>query len=132
MNEIRREKETITAIALSLAAVLLIIYAIYSHRTENEIYDILQNPTFIGTIAGKETTTESFGLIGPRFTVHRLHVIGEYYEDNERIELDHIFVVSAEIYYQFEIGDIVSNGRRANYTSHCSLGTCPESYEFLR
>ena len=70
MNEIRSGKETIIIIALSLTAVLLIIYAIYSRRTENEIYDIIQNPTFIGVIVGKETTTESFGWTGPRFIVH--------------------------------------------------------------
>ena len=118
MNEFGRDKEDVAIIALSLAAVLLIFYAIYNHRAEIEMNNIIHNTTFTGTVVGKETTMEGFGLAGPRFTVHRLHIIGEYFENSERIEVDHVFVVSAQMYHRFEIGDII-NGKRSSRTPIC-------------
>ena len=112
MNEFRRHKETITNIALALAAVALIVYAVYSQRTWSETNNIIHSHNFTGTVVGKEAVTQNFGLGRRRFTVYRLHVIGEYFGNNERIEVDRVFVVSAEIYHRFEIGDTIPDNVR--------------------
>ena len=87
----------------------LLIYSIDSHRTWSETNNLIHNPAFTGTVVGRETTIERFTPMGPGFTVYRLHIVGEYFGGYERIQVDHIFVVSEDIFRRFEIGDIISN-----------------------
>ena len=109
MTPLKNHKNTIIAILALLTLIALIAYAIYTDLASPSFDDIINNPTFTGTVAGKEVTVERFTTLGPRFTVHRLHIIGSYIEDGEKIQVDRVFAVPSEIYRQFEIGDIISH-----------------------
>jgi len=86
---------------------LLICTAFYQNHLENQI-SIVDNPTFSGEVAGKESITRNAGMwfLG-QHTTHRLHIIGQYIEGDETIYIDRVFTVSAYWYNKFEIGDLI-------------------------
>ena len=105
---IKEKRETILAIAASILFIAILIYSVYDHINWQYTNNIIHNPTFTGTVVGTETTTEQINRVWGG-SVHRLHIIGEYTSGNETIQVDHVFVVSSDIFYQFEKGDTISH-----------------------
>lgn len=111
MKAIKLKKDTILMILASIIFISMIVYLVSNQRANDKIINSIHDPTFVGTVVGKETSTGSFGTFAPRFTVHRMHIIGEFIEGSERIQVNHVFVVPAEMYHRFEIGDVISHER---------------------
>ena len=107
MRTIGKHENTIFIIVVSLISILLLIYALYSQRELDNFNNIIHNPTFTGMVVGAERSMERITMIGTRFPVYRLHVIGEYIKGDEIIQVDRIFVVPEEMFNQFEIGDTI-------------------------
>jgi len=105
LNRIRNYNDIIV-----IVIVWLLFFAILfsCHIRWSYTNNIIHNPTFTGTVVETEITTQLITKVW-RIPVHRLHIIGEYIKDDEVIQVDHVFVVSAEMFYRFEEGDIVSH-----------------------
>ena len=108
MITIRKHEDIIVIIVIWL---LFFAVLLFCHIKWNYTNNIIHNPTFIGTVVGAESTTKLVTRIW-KVPVHRLHIIGEYLEGDEIIQVDRVFVVSAEIFYQFEEGDTISFKQR--------------------
>jgi len=97
---------------VALFSILIIIVAANfgCNSRSNEIYTLLNNPTFIGEVVDKEFVWSGGFSTVTRHTEHRVHIIGEYIYDNEVIQVDRIFIISRYLYNQFDIGDLVGKG----------------------
>jgi len=115
-----QNKGLMTTAAVTLALIAIIIYSNNSYHSWSSINDILNNPTFTGTVAGKEKTIERFTPTGPGFKVYRLHIIGEYINnDDEIIEVNQTFAVSETMFLNYEIGDIISYKQNSEIRIYC-------------
>lgn len=98
-------ESTLVAIAI-LAAITIIIVSINLSNKNDIIYD----PTFVGEVVGKETKKRAASAAGiMRYTEYRLHIIGEYIENDKIIQIDRSFIVSEELFNSLDIGDPISN-----------------------
>ena len=117
MGVLKRNNGTNIFIVLIFIIVLaVLIYFAYYRSTNSIIHD----PTFVGEVINKETVKQqiNIGMTIPRHQVlHRLHIIGTYYAENQRVYVDRIFTVTDAIYNHFEIGDIICSEsiNRVNY-----------------
>ena len=71
------------------------------------ISPVIHDPTFVGIVVDKETRREHLMFTGPGFLVYRLHVIGEFVENGETVQVDRWFSVSRRMFNQFRIGDTI-------------------------
>ena len=96
-------------IIIVVASVLLIIVMVfYRNYIDNQI-NIIDNPTFVGKVVEKKSIIRFTGLGLMGVKEYRLHITGKYIEDNEIIQIDKVFVVSADLYNQFDIGDTITH-----------------------
>ena len=108
MDALRRHSDLIKKEALILAIIALLIYTIYSYISWSEANNIIHDPTFVGVVIGKETVVERLGITPkPGITIRRLHVVGEYIRDDVVIQVDRVFTVSEEMFYRFEVDDLI-------------------------
>ena len=91
-------------------AVVIVVLSLSEIREKNETNAILNNPSFVGEVIGREVRHVRGMTFMSEFRQHRLHIIGEFIEDNEIIKVDRIFIVSLELFNQFDEGDIISYG----------------------
>jgi len=94
-----------SAILIIVSLFLIIAVAVYSIHQRNQI-NIINDPTFVGEVVGKEATTQRSSVIRQTIT-YRLHITGEYIKDGETVQVDRDFIVSKELYDRFEIGDVI-------------------------
>ena len=100
--------DRIIVIALCLLLLGLVAYGYIRYDTGSS--SIINDPTFVGEVVDKEIVLLRIGLSpATRMREHRLHIVGKYYVDDERVEVDRIFIVSAEIFNRYEVGDIISH-----------------------
>ena len=100
-------KDTVVITMASIMFIALIIYGIGSYRVRDDFCSIAANPTFVGVVV-RRGFSEPTSAFGPSNTMYLLHINGEYGENDTRVLIDHVFVVSAEIYRRFQVGDIIS------------------------
>lgn len=108
-KKIREELFYIT-IFIVISIIVLTGAFFYEEHLDNQIRNLINDPTFTGEIVNKEATTRHMGLGISRLnqvTTFRLHIIGEYKEGNEIIHINQTFKVSRYWYNRFEIGDLI-------------------------
>jgi len=100
-------KDEIIAIALILFIALLIAGSTFWNAGRVSTFDaLISNPTFVGEVVDKESGWRGgFGITA--YTEHRLHIVGQYYYDGEKIQVDSIFIVPRSQYRQFNVGDLI-------------------------
>ena len=108
MFALHRRIDVMICIAAFLLAIVLAIYIVNSCRAMRNIDEIIQNPTFVGEVVRKGTTVEQTALAGAGSAMHLLHIVGEFFNGCEKILVDHVFIVPAEMFHRFRIGDTVS------------------------
>ncbi|MCL2591965.1 MAG: hypothetical protein FWD82_01245 [Defluviitaleaceae bacterium] len=97
-------KYAIIIISAMIFLALIIVIAALNFRFHNQINNTINNPTFVGEVIGKYSSSHT--ILIPR-TQYSLHIIGEYIGYNEIIQVDKVFIVSRSIYNRFSIGDII-------------------------
>jgi len=102
-------KEILLIVSLVALFFIIIIVSLHSDsKRRNEIYTLINNPTFKGEVVGKESIRRT-GTLTPitRYIEHRLHIVGEYIYDNELVQVDRVFIVPRYLYNKFDIGDLI-------------------------
>jgi len=90
-------KEMLLIISMMALCIIIIMAAShFENNRRNEIYTLINNPTFRGEVVNTQSISRSRGF-SPfrRSTEHRLHIVGEYVYDNETIQVDRVFIVSS-------------------------------------
>ena len=108
MSKFKTRIESTMVIIFSVMFIAFVFYLIHCYRSEGNIDDILNNPNFTGVVvargtSGEETAVFSFGSRSPTYFIR---VIGEH---NDGTQVNHIFVVSEDIFNQFSVGDVISH-----------------------
>ena len=106
MRVVESKKNIIVIVVWLFMIIPMIFYIVYLHNQ----HEIINNPTFVGEIIGKESVIHRVGASGViGVTEYRLHIAGEYIKNNKTIQVNRVFIVSADIYNQHEVGDIISH-----------------------
>ena len=93
---------TILVIGVTIAAFL------YDIHLDNQISSVIDNPTFIGEVVNKESTTRNLGFGRyNQIMTYRVHIIGEYMDGGEVIHVDRVFEITRRWYNMLEIGDLI-------------------------
>ena len=103
------EQNTGSVVFIGICLVILVI-AVYIYIGDNTC-NIFNDTTFVGEVVVKEAVSFRTMPFTPGLTTitkHRLYVIGNYFIDGEKVKVDRIITVSAEIFNRYEIGDIIS------------------------
>jgi len=98
----------IVIIVLLILVVVTIPLSLYEHRNRNESNAILNNPSFVGEVSDKDVRHLRGMSFFMMYTQYRLHIVGHYLEESEKIEVDRVFVVSSDLFQLYDIGDIVT------------------------
>jgi len=98
-------------VIITLALIAIFVVAdVIDNNLKNEI-NIIYNPAFVGEVVDKESFRLNPLVMFPFGSMrYQLHIVGEFIEDNETIQLDRVFTVSHSVYNRFEIGDIIVEG----------------------
>ena len=86
---------------------MLLALAYLENIRRNEIYILINNPTFNGKVVDSRTIQHGGGLPLTRHIEHQLHIVGEYIYEDETVKVDRFFRVSRYLYNRFEIGDTI-------------------------
>ena len=97
-----------TQIHLSLFLILLALLCYSEIDCRNQI-KIVENPTFTGEVVGKETRYFPPWAGASLYQLRQLHIVGEYFDGEEIIQIDRVFAVSASWYSRYEVGDFIGN-----------------------
>ena len=108
-----RRKDTFAIILALCITAAFVIYLVCGYRAMGDFNDILNNPTFTGTVIRKGTTEPSAS--GSSGTLYLLHITGMFTVDDRPVLVDNIFIVPAEIHRRFEVGDTLSHKLVKNY-----------------
>jgi len=92
-----------------LVMVSLLTYGYNGQRVMTNIDDIIQNPSFVGEVTRRGTSISGTGLGRTNDTIYLLHIVGEYRKGSDYVQVDNVFIVSAELFHQLEIGDAISH-----------------------
>jgi len=93
-------------IGISIIFVLTIILFYLEIDDMNQIR-IVDNPTFTGEVINKETSSfPPWGGVAIHQS-YRLHIVGEYINGGETVQIDRVFKVSSSWYERFEVGDLI-------------------------
>ena len=107
----KSEKTKERLLLASLTAVFIAVIIISIHLDNNrrgEIYILLNNPTFVGKVVDTESVSIRSGVFSTFIRQeHRLHIIGEYIDNNEKVKVDRAFIVLGYLYDRFGIGDLI-------------------------
>jgi len=96
--------KTVAITALFILSAVIILYYI----NLNNHWEIINHPTFTGEVIGKESVTRNAGVsLIMKYTEYRLHISGEYTEDNRTIQIDRTFIVPSDIYNNYNIEDFI-------------------------
>ena len=89
-------------------AIAMLYGVLYDKHIDNQLSSVINNPTFFGEVIEKEEIIHrvGFGTFN-QFTTFRLHIIGEYLEDDEVILVDQVFTATSYWFNRFEIGDLI-------------------------
>jgi len=101
----------VVAFAIVFLAITLVWAMLYDTHLDNRISGVINNPTFVGEVVNKESITRRVGSMTAfnQITTHQLHIIGEYMEGNEVMQVDQVFTVTRRWFSKFEIGDLIYN-----------------------
>lgn len=103
-QNVRKNAEEIFCIA---TIIIFVVVAVYSGISCMNQIRIVENPTFTGEVVGKESRY-LFPWVGVSTRqMHQLHIVGEYFNGEETIQIDRVFVVSHSWYNRFEVGDLI-------------------------
>ena len=91
-------------------AIVIVVLSLYEVRARGEINSILDNPSFVGEVIEREVRRTRGMTFMSEFTQYRLHIVGEFIEDNEIIQIDRVFIVSSELFNRFAEGDVIYYG----------------------
>ena len=87
------------------AVILTCMFVLFYHvRLEMQI-QVINNPTFVGEVVGKESLNH-FSVLGIPIR-RQLHIVGEYVEDDVVIQVNRTFRVSRYWYDKFNVGDLI-------------------------
>ena len=106
--------ERIVLIAFVTISVSLLVWMIIDDLYKrNEVYRIINNPTFVGKVVNKdfiqhEGSRFTWPIMTMGYTEYRLHIVGEYLSSNEIVQLNRIVSVRRYLYDLFEIGDSIN------------------------
>ena len=102
-------KEYILVIIMfCILAVVIVVLSLCEAREKEEANAILNNPSFVGEIIGRDIRHTRGMTFMSGFSQYRLHIVGELIEDNETVQIDRIFIVSSELFNRFDKGDVIS------------------------
>ena len=101
-------KDELLLIGLTAIMLLTAILIAYFDHTKNEFYEVINHPTFVGEVVGKESVWHGGFTPSTKSIEHRLHIIGKYYYGDDIIQVDRVFTVSWSQYHQFDIGDLIN------------------------
>ena len=101
-------KENLIIVIVIAIVVPFVAWAIYAdNNRRNEIYVVLNNPTFSGTVIDKESFTQR-ATSHQKHMIYRLHIVGKYLSDNEIVHVDRVFMVPRYLYDQFYVGSLIN------------------------
>jgi len=95
-------------VCIAMLAFVVIWGVLYSNHLDNQLRNIIDNPTFIGEVVNKKSISRNIGIVPFNHSItYRLHIIGAYMEGDEMIHVDQVFTVTHYWYSKFETGDLI-------------------------
>jgi len=95
---VKRNSLLITTCSALITLCLFLFTLFYEIYLESQI-QVINDSTFVGEVVGKESNNSILGF------GNRLHIIGEFIENDEVIQIDRTFRVSQNWYNKFSVGD---------------------------
>lgn len=101
-------KNAFMLIGIFLLLTIYLFIFIHYDKMNKEGHEIVNSPSFVGQVVSKKTQ----GAMWPSGTgyIYKMRIIGEYYsDDNEIIYFNRNLIVGKEMFYSYEVGDIISH-----------------------